>query len=288
MSEQATSAGSTSVGAARALQDSAGEPGTGRAAGARTSGSAGNDVQAPSRGSALARLTVVIPVGPGDQLDARLRAQLAQLPVAAQICIVTCKESAPGVAHAPSEQTGDGPRWVWISAPAGRASQQNAGAAAAAVAAAAAGQWLWFLHADAQLADGTLPALEKFIHADHAALGYFDLRFLDDGPALMRLNAAGAWLRSHWLRLPFGDQGLLLPHALFTKLGGFDATVARGEDHQLVWRARRAGIPVLWVGASLYTSARRYAAGGWGTTTRQHVFETWRQARSYARGETRP
>lgn len=282
--ERTASTGSTSVGAARALQDSVGEPVPGRAAGTRTSASAGNAMQAPPRGSALARLTVVIPVGPGDQLDARLRAQLAQLPAAAQICIVTCNESAPGVAHAPSEQTGEGPRWMWISAPAGRASQQNAGAAAAA----AAGQWLWFLHADTQLADGTLPALEQFIHADHAALGYFDLRFLDDGPALMRLNAVGAWLRSHWLRLPFGDQGLLLPHALFTKLGGFDATVARGEDHQLVWRARRAGIPVLWVGASLYTSARRYATGGWGTITRQHVFATWRQAWSYARGETRP
>ena len=280
--EQTASAGSTSAGAARALAESAGNPGTDRAVDARTGGSAGNDVPAAGRGSALARLTVVIPVGPGDRLDARLCAQLAQLPVCAQICIVTCMETAPDVAHASPQQPGDGSRWLWISAPAGRASQQNAGAAAAA------GEWLWFVHADAQLADDTLPALEKFIQSDHAALGYFDLRFLADGPALMRLNAAGAWLRSHWLRLPFGDQGLLMPHALFTRLGGFDASVARGEDHQLVWRAHRAGIPVLSVGASLYTSARRYATGGWASTTREHVAETWRQAWRYARGGTRP
>lgn len=242
----------------------------------------GGDFATQRAPSALARVTVIVPVGPGDQLEPCLRAQLAQLPRDAQVCVVSCAESASNVARAPPDKAGNDPQWLHLRAATGRASQQNAGAAAAR------GQWLWFLHADARLAADTLPALARFIAADVEALGYFDLRFLDDGPPLMRLNAAGAWLRSHCLRLPFGDQGLVLPRSVFNALGGFDASVARGEDHHLVWRARHARVPVRPVGASLYTSARRYAARGWGATTREHLGETWRQAVRFSREARRP
>ncbi|MGV8932180.1 MAG: glycosyltransferase [Luteimonas sp.] len=234
---------------------------------------------------ALARLTVVVPVGPGDHVCQRLRAQLERLPANAHVCVVACDDSradgsdatsVAGVHEAPGG-TAIGPSWHWLRAPTGRAVQQNAGAAAAE------GDWLWFVHADATLAAETLPALARFIAADVPALGYFDLRFLGDGPALTRINAAGARLRSRWLRLPFGDQGFVLPRAAFASLGGFDPATRRGEDHQLVWRARRAGLPVTPIGAPIYTSARRYATSGWAATTGGHLLETWRQAWRFAR-----
>ncbi|MDN5781235.1 MAG: glycosyl transferase family 2, partial [Luteimonas sp.] len=201
-----------------------------------------------------------------------------------------CATAGEGHAETPHDAGPDaapagspaGPTWRWLRAPTGRALQQNAGAAAAD------GEWLWFVHADATLAAATLPALARFIAAGAPALGYFDLRFLDDGPALTRVNAVGAWLRSRWLRLPFGDQGLLLPRAAFVSLGGFDPATARGEDHQLVWRARRTGLAIKPVGAPIYTSARRYAAQGWATTTGGHLLETWRQARRFARADGPP
>ncbi len=231
--------------------------------------------------AALARLTVVVPVGPGDHLGPHLQAQLSALPPQASVCVVACDEAdSPALDCADeSTTTRGGPQWRSLRAPAGRAIQQNAGASVAG------GDWLWFLHADAELADSTLPALARFIAADPAALGYFDLRFLGDGPALMRFNAAGAWLRSRWLRMPFGDQGLCLPRTVFNTVGGFDPTTRRGEDHQLVWRARAAGVQVLPVGAPLYTSARRYAAAGWLATTGGHLAETWRQALVFSREE---
>lgn len=233
----------------------------------------------------LASLSVVVPVGPGDRVSPRLRAQLAQLPAAAQVCVVDCEaDNGPGVA-APSSASPapvGGPRWQQLHSPAGRSLQQNTGAAQAD------GDWLWFLHADAELAGETLPALARFIDVNAPVLGYFDLRFLGDGPAWMRLNAAGVWLRSRWLKLPFGDQGLVLPRALFQAVGGFDPATTRGEDHQLVWRVRRAGIPVRAVGAPLYTSARRYAARGWAATTRGHLGETWRQAWRFSRAARLP
>ena len=219
--------------------------------------------------AALASIAVVIPVGPGDRVSPTLLTQLAQLPTASEAIVV---HAGDGDADPPPAS----PARV-IQATRGRASQQNAGAAAATR------DWLWFLHADSQLAPTTLPALARYVERDETALGYFDLRFLDDGPALMRLNAFGARLRSRWFGLPFGDQGLVMRRSTFEDLGGFDPAVSCGEDHDLVWRARRAGVPLRPVGAPLYTSARKYAERGWWSTTAWHLQETWRQARRFSR-----
>lgn len=226
--------------------------------------------------TALARLSVVVPVGPDDTLPPQLRRQLAALPRDAQVHVVCAGTTHADVILA-LLRTQPGPQWFCAAATRGRASQQNAGAAAATR------DWLWFLHADAMLAGDTLPALARFIDADADALGYFNLHFLDDGPALMRLNALGARLRSRWLGLPFGDQGLVLRRATFVRLGGFDTALTCGEDHDLVWRARRAGVPLRAIGAPLYTSARKYAERGWWTTTARHLRDTWQQARRFSR-----
>jgi hypothetical protein len=110
------------------------------------------------------------------------------------------------------------------------------------------------------------------------AIQYFDLEFQPDGPRLARLNALGARFRSRWLGMPFGDQGLCLRRDLFWRLGGFDETAAYGEDHLLIWAARRAPIPLQPVGAVITTSARKYASNGWFATTALHSWRTWRQA----------
>jgi hypothetical protein len=150
-----------------------------------------------------------------------------------------------------------------------RAEALNAGAAAAR------GAVLWFLHADTRLPEGAVEALGAAIRREPRALLFFDLAF--DGPAVMALNATGARFRSRLLRLPFGDQALCLDAGLFRQLGGYPA-VPRGEDHLLVWRAHRAGVPVRPVGASVTTSSRRYRARGWARTTALHLALTLRQA----------
>lgn len=228
---------------------------------------------------ALDRLAVVVPVAPGDTIAPALRTQLAALPAAAEVHVV-CADADDAARLATGRS--DGPRWHHALAPKGRATQQNAGAAASSR------PWLWFLHADSQLAPQTLPALDAWLRDEVTALGYFDLRFLGDGPPLMALNALGAWVRSRWLGLPFGDQGLLLPRAVFDALGGFDPALSRGEDHDLVWRARRAGVPLRPLRAPLYTSARRYAEHGWTRVTAHTLADSWRQARRFARPSAMP
>ncbi len=154
----------------------------------------------------------------------------------------------------------------------GRARQLNAGAREAK------GSWLWFLHADSRLSAETVPTLLAFVADGRDALGWFDLAFRPGGPPLMRLNAWGANLRSSWLGMPFGDQGLVLPSHCFATLGGYDETAPYGEDHLLVWAARRAGLPLKRVGARLLTSARKYERDGWAATTARHLRLTAAQA----------
>lgn len=216
---------------------------------------------------ALSDLSIVVPLAPGEATWRELLTDLAPLPAGAQIILVRTP-SAP----LPLPQWPAGVELVQYESRAGRARQMNIGARHAR------GGWLWFLHADSRLAPDTLAALRTFIESHNAALGWFDLAFLDDGPRLARLNAWGARLRSRVFELPFGDQGLVLSATSFVALGGYDENARYGEDHLLVWAAHAARLPVVRVGATLYTSARTYARNGWLFTTLRHWVMTLRQA----------
>jgi GT2 family glycosyltransferase len=217
----------------------------------------------------LARVSIVLPVGPGDRAWPPLHAVLREQAAEAELLPVFAADD-PQTAPPNSLR----------SAP-GRARQQNAGAEAASR------DWLWFVHADTRLTPEALPALAAFLARDTPALGWFRLRFAEEGPHALRLrmrwNAIGANWRSHALGLPFGDQGLVLPRAAFSRLGGFDTALAYGEDHALVWAARRAGLPLRAIDAALVTSPRKYAERGWAATTLRHLgltaAQVWREAR---------
>lgn len=217
----------------------------------------------------LSQVSIVLPVGPGDRAWPPLYAALHEHAAAAELLPVFADDDPQ---PAPTDA---------LRASKGRAHQQNAGARAARR------PWLWFVHADTRFTPETLPALRAFLERNEPALGWFRLCFDAEGPKplqwAMRANAAGANWRSRRFGLPFGDQGLLIPRSEFDRLDGFDPALAIGEDHALVWRARRAGLPLREIDAALVTSARRYAERGWLRTTLRHwrltVDQVWREAR---------
>lgn len=211
-------------------------------------------------------LSAVIPVGPGEEAWRRVLPAL-QAELAGRGEILLSATTPP-----PDDLTTVGGAVRWFVGPAGRAAQQNRGAREAR------GRFLWFLHADSELAEGTGVLLAAALRREPGALWYFDLRFRGDGPPATVLNEAGAWVRSRWLRLPFGDQGFALGRATFEALGGFPADIPFGEDHALVWAAHRGGIPVRSLGLPLYTSARRYRDEGWLRTTGRFFVRTLVQA----------
>ena len=135
---------------------------------------------------------------------------------------------------------------------AGRAHQMNAGAAEAD------GEWLLFLHADSTLPPGWLPALADL---DGDAVGGWFRFALDDAAWQARvIERLVAW-RVRLLRLPYGDQGLLVRRRVFQLLGGF-RELPLLEDVEFVRRLIRTG-RVVELPLALGTSSRRWRRDGW-------------------------
>ncbi len=158
----------------------------------------------------------------------------------------------------------------WIPSPQGRAIQMNTAAKKATR------EILWFLHADSHFDEMAITQLARNFLNSPNALHYFHLSF-HSGSFLMKLNEWGVFLRSSFLKMPFGDQGFAMKKDLFHLLYGYDENAPYGEDHHFVWKCHRFKIPLKRVRASLKTSARKYQ-GKWLKTTIKHLFLTYKQA----------
>ena len=72
--------------------------------------------------------------------------------------------------------------------------------------------------------------------------------------------AARANRRARWLGLPYGDQGLLLPRALYDEVGGYE-DLPLMEDVRIVQKIGKSRISIL--SAEARTSAAKYERDGW-------------------------
>jgi rSAM/selenodomain-associated transferase 2 len=142
---------------------------------------------------------------------------------------------------------------VVVACEPGRGRQMNAGAAVTT------GEFLLFLHAD------TLPPVDyqklirQTLEQPGVVAGAFQLRI--DAPN--RLLRAIEWfvnLRSRWLSLPYGDQGLFMRADTFRDMGGY-ADIPAMEDYELVRRLAKRG-RIRLAPASVRTSARRWLHQG--------------------------
>jgi len=203
----------------------------------------------------LGNVSIIIPLGPGEDRHPRLVDDLQKLTEGPEIILVSCEKKTSKI---------DGTRMI-NSLP-GRAIQQNCGARAAGC------DFLWFLHGDSTVTKAGIKALETSLKDSPDSLHYFRLKFAGDGPKGLWLNEWGVRFRSNILGLPFGDQGFCLSRKNFARIGGFPEQAAYGEDHLLVWHARQAGISLRCTGTTLTTSARKYRLYGWGMLTLKYQF----------------
>ena len=140
----------------------------------------------------------------------------------------------------------------------GRGSQLAAGAERARF------PWLLFLHADTALEPGWERDAGNFmdrVESGRQPPAAAAFRFaLDDMGTRARLLERLVALRASALRLPYGDQGLLLPKSLYRELGGY-RSVPLMEDVDLVRRLGRRRIVILRSRA--VTSAERFRRDGY-------------------------
>lgn len=146
-----------------------------------------------------------------------------------------------------------------VAAEAGRGSQLMAGVDNARC------PWLLFLHGDTVLEPGWHLEAEAFIarvEAGQRPKGAAAFRFaLDDVGFMPRLIETGVAARCALLRLPYGDQGLLIPSRLYREIGGY-RLMPLMEDVDIVRRLGSRRITVLRSRA--ITSASRYRDRGYG------------------------
>jgi hypothetical protein len=126
-----------------------------------------------------------------------------------------------------------GPRVIGITSPVGRGIQLNAGARAAK------GDVLLFLHDDCMPPPNAFYTARRIAAMPRMSLGCFRLSFVPSSRP-MDLIAQWANIRTRWLKLPYGDQGLFCRREVFERVGGFKKPYLM-EDVDLAQRSRQWG-----------------------------------------------
>lgn len=128
----------------------------------------------------------------------------------------------------------------------GRGRQMNVGAMSAT------GEILLFVHGDTTLPEGYGAEIRRGLARSGVALGAFSLELRGQSRGL-GLISWGANMRSKWLGLPYGDQGLFMGRGVFDSVGGYPQTAIM-EDFSLVQAMRKKG--------RIYVSKRRVVSSG--------------------------
>ncbi len=159
-----------------------------------------------------------------------------------------------------------------VCAERGRGSQLAAGARLAR------GDVFCFLHADVRLDAQARAELERAtaVTANRAAV--FHLRIDATGTVYRLIELMANHVRTRLLRLPYGDQGLVVTSRMYRAVGGYRALPLM-EDVELV-RALRRLAPLRLLDASLLASGRRWQRDGpW-----RRTFRNWAIIIAYSLG----
>lgn len=149
-------------------------------------------------------------------------------------------------------ETYPGAHWI-RTAETGRARQMNTGAAQAT------GDVFLFLHADTLLPPNGLALIRQSLHAPEVVGGRFRLG-LSENTIGFRLVAFLSTMRSRYLGITYGDQGIYVRRETFEAVGGFP-NLQLFEDSEFCKQVARLGKFAL-LDAQVCTSTRRWREQG--------------------------
>ena len=103
-----------------------------------------------------------------------------------------------------------------------QAGQSNRGLQLNLGASLSSGEWLLFLHADSRLSSNWPKILEGAMKnsCEESEVRFFEFKVNKKG-LNMRFMELLVFMRSNWLKRPYGDQGLLISKSLYISIGGF-------------------------------------------------------------------
>jgi rSAM/selenodomain-associated transferase 2 len=156
-----------------------------------------------------------------------------------------------------------------VAASPGRGIQLNKGAGLAR------GRTLLFLHADSIITQEGIFRIIKIMDTGKCVGGAFFLSLDGDG-VLMEWIVRAANLRSRFLKIVYGDQGIFVDRKQYNKLNGFEE-IPLMEDYDFSRRLWRSGKAVL-IKKGLVASSRRWKKEGILYTTLRNwaVFSLYR------------
>lgn len=139
-------------------------------------------------------------------------------------------------------------------------------------------QWYLFLHADSRLGPDWDLAVTLHMHKYPSSAGYFRFRAHAKGwkPRLMEFCVR---FRELTFGGPYGDQGLLIPRALYEACGGY-APIPLFEDVMLIDAVKSKG-DLRRLSANLYTDVSAYERCGYWARTQRNLG----LLRAFRRGE---
>lgn len=192
-------------------------------------------------------LSVIIPVlDEAGILAQRIKALRDNLKSVAHELVISDGGSTDG-----SEKIAKALADCYVTGPAGRARQLNAGAEVAS------GEWFYFLHADTTPPDSLADWLSWMeTQKRHAAC--FKMRFDQKSWAL---NALGYCTRFNIDAFRFGDQSLLVKRTAFLAIDGYDESFILMEGNDIVRRLKKH-YDFTILADYVITSARKYQRFG--------------------------
>nr|WP_202803894.1 TIGR04283 family arsenosugar biosynthesis glycosyltransferase [Geminocystis herdmanii] len=119
----------------------------------------------------------------------------------------------------------------------------------------AQGEILLFLHGDTLLPPNYHQIIKEIVNQKDFILGAFTLN-IDNKKSIFRLLEIMVNVRSNYLSLPYGDQGIFLKKEVFEQLGKYQ-DIAIMEDFELVKKAQKHG-KIYLAKSAVTTSSRRW------------------------------
>lgn len=142
----------------------------------------------------------------------------------------------------------------------GRGSQISCGAKLALMTDA---DWLLVLHSDVRLPDNWRDIVAKHRRNHPQKVGYF--RYAVQASGFMpHLQSCLVALRCWAWKMPYGDQGLLIPRSLYTSVGGYgDMPLFEDVDIMNRLKARFGRGAIRPLSGKIYTDVSAYERQGW-------------------------